>query len=204
VRFRLVGLPPGDSVTVANGYPRPPEVPGRQALRVLLPQGCDARHHDDFIYDDFAVLFGGSVATETVDYSPAYLVRLVNVTRACNAIVPAGCMQEFTRDQCLTYWTTRLTEEHGGGKRGPAGSIVFGAGAAGGGSGGGGGGGGGGGARLSHAAIACIALAAAAVLAAAAAGAGFAAARWRAARRAAKGGALVLLTSGGVAGARSG
>lgn len=60
-RWRLVGLPPDDSVTVATSYPRPRRFPGKQDVRALS-EGCTPEHQRDLLFEDFAVHWGGAAS----------------------------------------------------------------------------------------------------------------------------------------------
>jgi hypothetical protein len=114
VRWRAVGLDPGDSVRVSSKHPRPPRFPGQQDVRLLNPAGCSEQHPNDLVFMNFAVSWKGS-AQDVGPTNEGYDAVLLNVTRACVQIAPAACARDLSRDQCLVLSTDQYQRAHAGG-----------------------------------------------------------------------------------------
>ncbi len=109
-RSRYIGLDPQDSVSLANTYPRPARFPGKQKVVALQPT-CNATHPRDLVFVDFAAHFGSQSVSDISVYNEGYETLMINTTRVCETTVPAECIREFSRDQCLTQLTTKHLEE---------------------------------------------------------------------------------------------
>jgi hypothetical protein len=116
-RSRYIGLDPQDSVSLANTYPRPARFPGKQKVVALQPT-CNATHPRDLVFVDFAAHFGSQSVSDISVYNEGYETLMINTTRVCETTVPAECIRQYSRDQCLAQLTTKHLEELEQGARG--------------------------------------------------------------------------------------
>lgn len=96
--YRPAGMPPAEVAALTTAYPRPARFPGRQRV-TQLTRGCTDDVMADIVYDDLAMRLGGPGKSGGPG---CYDLHIVNVTRLCKATIPADCMKELTRDECIS------------------------------------------------------------------------------------------------------